>query len=358
MLYPLLVLLAAFLIDKLPFIGEFPYYFIKSASYANYDHKEKMLFELADYLKQPQRKRVLVIFGNSRTMPFENRYFDAHYPDWILYNFSVPGGTSDYFYYLMERFQELSIRPDFLIFTITPQGFNDAASIQMDEVMLRGLPASFIFQNLSHYKVDDITNYIAKKLFWSYRDKPVPSVISRRLKNHSAEMKALKEFVLTSTTELERTRGSVPTSQIEPRISQAMLSKHAESIWHTFLDPFRYSNDQDYFTDRSLAIATGIGIPSALLWAKVSPQLRRLKETVPVERTKEGEEITLKTLWSERIEKLAVKHDVPMLDMNFGQTIRCDDFFDASHMAGGCFGEFTDYLMHHIKSRLDQRKIK
>lgn len=345
MLYPVIVLLAALLVDKAPFAGDFELYFLKTASFLNYDHKEELAVELAEYLRRPDRRRVMVVFGNSRTLPFNNAAIQERHPDWTLFNFSVPGGTSDYFYYMMLKFQKMGIRPDSIYFAVTPQGFNDASRVEMDESMVNGLPVAFVLREFAHFRLDDLTNYFAKKLFWSYRYRPIPTLITQRMRNNSAEAKGLAEFIQNSERALRRNRGSVPASNEEPRTDPALMRRHAESIWSDFFVPFRYSKNQHYFTERSLAISKEMGIPAALLWARVSPDLRRMKNEIAVGVDQNGAPATVRELWLPEMERLSGQYGATILDMNYGESLSCDTFYDASHMAGICFGELADYLI-------------
>ena len=348
MLFPLIPLLTAFCFDKVFFIGDLPYYFLNTASFVNYEHKEELIFEMKEYLSRPDRKKVLALFGNSRTTPFSNKYIETKYPDWILYNFSVPGGTSDYFYYLMEKFQKNNIRPDHIIFTVTPQGFNSASRIQMDEVMVYALPPSFVLRNIAHFSIDDVTNYIAKKLFLGYRNKPQIPVIIRRTKNNSFEKEILKKFINDSRIALHESRGSVSLGEHEPEIDPVKMKINADDIFKNFLSPFKYSESQHNFMEQGLKISSEMKIPSTLLWARVSPDLRQIKNATEFIKTDDGRKITIREAWLPHQIALAEKYGVKFLDLNFEKQFSCDKFYDASHMAGICFDEFTDYLFESI----------
>lgn len=348
MLFPLVLFLAAFLLDKLFFIGNFPSYFMNTASFVNYEHKEVLVDELEEYLKTPNRKMVLVMFGNSRTMAFDNNYIESHYPGVILFNFSVPGGTSDFYLYYMEKFQKRNIHPDFIFFTLAPQGFNTTPGIAMDEVLIFGLPAGFFFRHLNRYSSSEVTNYIAKNLFWSYKHKPRPGRILRRFKNNSDEKNRFDEFVSSSREEVERERGSVPhdSSKKPSHEHESALVENARSSFRTFLYHFNMSEGQLRFTEDSLRIAREMGIDGAVVWARVAPELRRLidEEKIP----HNGDLTTVRDLWEGPVRSLSEKYGYPFVDLNTTNQFHCDQFYDASHMAGYCFPAFTDFLIHGV----------
>ena len=201
LLFPVLVFAAAFFLDKLFFVGGFSIYFLKTASFLNYDHKDELINELEAYLEQADRRKVVVLFGNSRTMSFDLRYIESAYPGWTLFNFSVPGGTSDYFLRYMEEFESRSLRPDFFYFAVTPQAFNAAPVVNMDEVMLNGLTPAFVARHMNRYKANDLSNYMAKQMFWTYQYRPKFRVIMRRLRT-PAEVQAYETFLAFTKTAL------------------------------------------------------------------------------------------------------------------------------------------------------------
>lgn len=345
MLFPLVIFILAFLIDKAFYIGNFPHYFLRTMAFANFRHKVDLTDELAIYLQQPGRKKVVVLFGNSRTMGFDNKYIEKKYPDWLLYNYSVPGGTTDYYAYYMSVFEKRKIKPDFAIFTITPQGYNAAPSWAMDEVLIEGLPVSFVLRNATRYSVDDLSNFAAKRLFWNYQYRPKLGVIAQRTAFDSALARAYNRLIAKTTMILEENRGSVPTSEgsVTP---PALLEQNAEEVYRQFLVPFRLHDGQLKFTDDMLRRAKKLGVPSFMLWARVAPPLRKLKNERPVPGTHGG---TVKSIWYPAVNELAAQNGVEILNMNEEGAIQCDEFYDASHMAGSCYAEFTDYLFSNMQ---------
>jgi hypothetical protein len=73
---PFVIFLAAFTVDKLFLLDSFPLYYLTTASFINFEHNKRLIYQLKDYLNQPknQRKNVLVILGNSRSFSFDLEY--------------------------------------------------------------------------------------------------------------------------------------------------------------------------------------------------------------------------------------------------------------------------------------------
>lgn len=359
MLFPFILFLFAFGVDKLFWIGDHPSYFLRTASFVNYDHKKTLIDQLEQYLQKKDRKKVMVMFGNSRTTAFDLEYLKAKYPEWILYNFSVPGGTSDFYYYYLTQFQKRGIKPDYIYFALTPQGFNTIPKIDLDEVMLHGLPVHFVLKNFYHYDSGDLSNYIAKKMFRNYMNKPRFNIIMRRIRNDGLQAKQYREFVEHASAKLEKNYGSVPdsTGKIPMQENNQKLMEQGRAMFQAYLNPFVMDEGQMYFTDQTLQITQDMGIPAALLWPRVGSEARKLMKEQPVilpEQPDKSEKTTILNLWKPRIQRIAEKHSESFLDMNYEDSIQCDVFYDASHMASVCFNEFTDYLMDHIHKEKEQ----
>lgn len=346
-LLPFILFFLAFFVDKLLYIGRFEDTFLRTATFLNYEHKLDMLDELDIYTKTPGKKKVLVLFGNSRTMSFDHKYLDKEFPDWAWFNFSVPGGTTDYFYYLTTQLEKRGIRPDAVVMAVTPQGFNATPAQPLDEVMISGLPLSFVVKNARHFTTDDLMNYSAKKLFWNYRYRPKAEVILERLANNARPVRIFRQFQYETGVRLRESRGSVSFQfQGIPAQDQEFLAQHAKNTWNDFFKPYKISEGQFYFTEASLKKLRGNGIAVVLLWARVQKNLRDMKEHLPVV---QGPVKTVRAVWTPRMQELSVKYGAPLLDMNYGETISCDLFYDSSHLASACFPEFSDYIMTHVR---------
>ena len=364
MLFPLLVLALAFVVDKQFYIGGYQDYFLRTASFINYNQKEDLIEEMYYYLRQPERRKVLVILGSSRSMSFDNSYLEKKFPGWTLFNFSVPGGNSDYYLYFMERFRKRfqnektrGLKPDFVYFVVSPQGYNDAVQ-SLDEVLLNGLSASFIARHAGLYGVDAVNNYIAKKMFWNYQFRPKLSVVLKKLKDNKLHYRGYKKLRALTYHTLTENRGSVPYTGIyrNPAQNDEFLVQNARKSFDAFFKPFSVSPAQIYFTAEYMKIAKELNIPARLLWARVGPELRRLKKEEPVRGpSRAGKPDTVYNIWTPPMKKIARKYNSELVDMNFGPTIACDRYYDASHLAGACIEEYTDFLMEIVLKEYKQR---
>jgi len=350
---PLLLFLTAFTFDKLILLDSFPIYYLTTASFINFQHKEELIKELKNYLEinRNQRKKVLVILGNSRSMSFDNDYIQKRYPDWILFNFSVPGGTQDYFLYLMEKFKENQIKPDVIYFAVTPQGMNLKPSVLTDEVMVFGLPPSFIIKYFWYYKMEELTNYIGKKLFAVYKYRPKLRVIKNRW--NDSQLITFVDFLIKTEEVLKENRGNVPSKvEFKPPISDDLLEQNALSIWKDFFIPFILNKNSLYFIEECIKIAKELKIPYiALLWPPVSPQLKekKIKEKVAIVENNDLKIYkSVYEVWAPEMIHISQKYQIYWLDLNYEDPLKCNYFFDASHLASICYEEYTDKIFQKI----------
>ncbi|MFN3604460.1 MAG: DUF1574 family protein [Leptonema sp. (in: bacteria)] len=349
---PFFLFFMAFLVDKLILLDSFPLYYLTTASFINFEHKEKLTLELKEYLLAPNRKKVLVILGNSRSMSFSNEYISKKYPEWILFNFSVPGGTQDYFLYIMEKFKKENIQPNAIVFVVTPQGMNLKPAVKTDEVMIFGLPFDFVLRHFSDFSIDQLTNYLGKKLFAIYKYKPKIHIIIRR--SNEWEMLKFTSFLIKNQMILEQERGSVKENENQVLFfSQEIIEKNAESIWNDFYTPFILDKKAILFLEDCIKIAKELKVPHiALLWAPVSPSLKKRKEEKKVAfyKVKDNIALTVKEIFIKEMEMLIQKHNVHWYDFNFSEPMQCNYFFDASHLSYHCLNEYTDKIFQKLKN--------
>ncbi len=349
LIIPFIIFLAAFAFDKLILLGNFPLYYLTSISFINFQHKQEMIYELKNYMEKPHRKNVVVILGNSRSMSFDNQYIEKKYPGWILFNFSVPGGIQDYFLYLLKRFNELNIKPDALFISITPQGMNATPSVLTDEVLIYGLPLSFLLSEAEHYTISDWSNYIAKKLFVNYKFRPKLRVIQYR--KDPAQLLKFADFIIRTYYTLGQERGSIPSSvEIKKNKNKEFLEKNAQSIWNDFFVPFKLSENAIYFLKKDIEYAKELNIKTIyLFWPPISPELLHKKLTQRIAIVENNsEKKTVYEVWFSKILEIAKEYDVQILDLNVQNQLKCLEFFDASHLASICYNEYTDKIFYEL----------
>lgn len=143
--------------------------------------------------------------------------------------------------------------------------------------MVFGLPFDFIIRYVSYFSLDQITNYIGKKMFITYKYRPKLKVINAR-KNES-EMLRFVSFLIKNQIILEKERGSIPETNVRNSyFREEIIEKNAESIWNDFFNPFILDKNAILFLQDCIQIAKELDIPKiALFWPPVSPALKKEK---------------------------------------------------------------------------------
>lgn len=349
LLVPLLTILLAFLLDKILLFEDVHTYFSKSLSDINYIQKEDLYKDLKDYLSKPSRNKVLVYFGNSRGLLFNNDYIQRKYPGWIMYNFSVPGGKSDYTLQWMERFANDKVKPEFILFEHSVELYNSAATLKVDETLTNGLNVSFVLRHFSKFSIDDISTLIAKRMFRAYQFRPKLEVIIGRAKNKETFLypyRALRDNLFSN---LEKGKGSALTPGTHQAILPAeLLKKSALGDFNSYLVPFRFSKPTLDFLDLSINLAKELEVPTAVIWVRLSlpymDHIRNKKISVA-----EGKEGSVYEEWYPKIVEFQNRKKIPLLNMNDDPSYTCNEFSDAGHMSPSCYDAYTDYIFNNLK---------
>ena len=350
---PFWVFCIAYIIDKILLLENIQTYYTKTVSEINFFHKPILFEQLKKYLQSPERKKVLVYFGNSRALLFDNSYIEKRYPNWILFNFSVPGGTPDYFLYWLEKFQKENIRPDFVLLDNSLEAFNKTPLIKIDECLANGFDFSFILRYYRRYTQSEINSFFAKRLFRTYQYRPKLETILSRMKNNFEILHHYREWRKKVMDNLIQQRGSA-SSQLSGNMtsSEEFIIKYAEGDYNSYLTPFEYMESMELFQKDNLRILSQMQIPHAGIWVKVAPAYFKLIK----EKKQNG--FTVYEIWKPRIEKLYRDFQTPFWNMNEDPSYNCNAFTDASHMASACFNDYTDFIFNKINLPIQEKILQ
>jgi hypothetical protein len=345
---PILTIAIAFTLDKLILFENVHTYFSKSLSDINYIQKNQLYRDLISYLASPDRKKVLVYFGNSRALLFDNDYIEKQYPGWTLFNFSVPGGKSDYTLQWMEKFERDQVKPDAFLFDHSVELYNAAATLKVDETLTNGLDVSFVLRHFNLFSADDVSTLIAKRMFRSYQYRPKLEVIIARAKQKEKFLYSYRELRNNLLDRLNKNRGSAMTPGTHQAIlPEELLKKSSLGDFHSYLVPFRFSENTLAFLDQSIQISKKLGVPSATIWVKLSlPYLEHIRnDEISIDEKKTG---TVYASWLPRILEYQKKINVPFWNMNDDANYNCNEFSDAGHMSPSCYKDYTDFIMNRM----------
>ncbi|MCB1159291.1 MAG: DUF1574 domain-containing protein [Leptospiraceae bacterium] len=347
LLLPFLIFFIAYVLDKILLLERFQTYFTKTLSELNYFHKPVLFDDLKDYLKQKSRKKVLVYLGSSRGLLFNNEYIEKHHPDWILFNFSVPGGTPDYFYYWLEKLKKEKLKPEFVLLDNSVEAYNLDAFIKIDEVLVNGLDFSFVFRHYKRYSSEEITNFIAKRLFRTYQYRPNLKIVLERMKNNFAILNNYRNFRNQIREKLLKERGSVsPNVSGNVASPPELINEYAEGDFHSYLEVFRFNENMWRFQADNALLLNEMKIPYAIVWVRLAPSYFELIKNKKIKI--EGEMNTVHAYWKKKKKKIYKQYNAHSWNMNEDPDYSCDYFGDASHMSLECYPAYTDYLFDKI----------
>lgn len=353
LLYPLGIIIFAFILDKILLLENIQTYFSKTMSEINYMQKEELYEDLKNYLKKETRKKVFVYFGTSRALLFDNNYIEAKYPEWTLFNFSVPGGTPDYSLYWLERFKKDKVTPDFVLLDQSIEAYNTAAAISLDDVLTNGLSILFVLRHRKYYTKDQISTLIAKRMFKLYHYRPKLSTIQARVKNNFAQLNSYRTLRKNLWKRLKEGKGSAETpGTVGGVMAPERLKKSAWGDFHSYLVPFHYTENPMYFLGKSFQILKEFNIPHATIWVRLSRPYFQLIKNYPVYIINLEKELPVYEYWYPKIFSFQLKDSVELWNMNEDPYYNCDAFSDAGHMAPACFQDYTDYIFQNINKTL------
>ena len=345
LLIPFLIFILALILDRIFMLEKIQTYFTKTVSEINYFHKPILFEELKTYLKKPDRKKVLVYFGSSRALLFNNQYIEKNYPNWILFNFSVPGGTPDFFHFWIEQFQAENIKPDYVLLDSSIEAFNLDAKIKIDEVLVNGLDFPFIVKHFDRYSSKEITNFLAKKLFKTYQYRPKLDTILQRMKNNSEIVVNYRKWRKIITENLTRERGSASSDLSSNATSSAeLVNRFSIGDFSSYIELFRFNQNMMAFHKENFQILQSMQVPYSSIIVKIANPYYALIKTKPAFPAKRDSIKTAYSIYYPKLEETLALTNTNIYNMNEEISYTCNLFTDASHMSSKCFPDYTDYI--------------
>ncbi|EPG75739.1 PF07611 family protein [Leptospira fainei serovar Hurstbridge str. BUT 6] len=353
LLIPFLILAISLMIDRFLTNNYFERYYSNTLSHLNYLSKQDLYEDLKGYLKKPpsERKKVLVFLGNSRSLLFPYHELREKYPDWILYNFSVPGGSPDYFLYWVERITKDGLHPDFIVLDESLEIFNKTPNLALDEVLIYGVSPGFLLRHWNRYSKEQWSIFLSKRMFHSYRDRPKLWRVRERLKNDSYWANNYAAAVVNTLESLADQKGSTSREANVIKLPQDQLIKRSESDFQSYLSPYTFHYDMLEMQRDSVELLKKAGIPYATIWVRVARPYFKLYGTRKTD-TPDGPQIPL-NVWLAEIRKFNQETDTKFWDMNNDPEYTCDDFSDPGHMSPSCYPAYGDYVFRKLSENVE-----
>lgn len=352
LLIPFLIFVVAILFDRLLTTDFLEAYYSNSFSHLNFESKEDLYSDLKQELakEKTERKKILVFFGNSRALLLPYTELRKKYPDWMLYNFSVPGGSPDYFLYWVERLTGDGLKPDFVLLDQSLEIYNRTPVLALDEVIVYGLSTGFFLRHITNYSREEISVFLSKRLFHTYRDRPKIARSVERLKNDSKLAKVYLNGVRLILEMLKKEKGSTPRDLTPLKQRQETISEMADSSFSSYLTPYVFHSGMLEMQTNSVRLLKESGIPYATIWVKVASPYFKLYGSKKVQ-TSEGFKTPME-VWDPIIRDWNRNTGTVLWNMNEKSDFGCDEFADAGHMSPNCFPEFGDFIFKKLNESL------
>ncbi|MCB1180144.1 MAG: DUF1574 family protein, partial [Leptospiraceae bacterium] len=283
-------------------------------------------------------------------------YIEEKYPDWILFNFSVPGGSPDYFLFWLEQFQSRNIKPDFVLIDNAVEAYNKVPTIKIDECLINGLTPGFVFRYFNRYNKTELSSYIAKRLFRTYQYRPKISTIQARMKNDFQLLYVYREFRKKVMDELIKERGSAsPSLSGNSTSSDEQILKYAVGDFNSYMTPYEFLDTMFEFQKDNYRILKELGVPHAGIWVRVAPSYLKLIKEKSQMVPGTNEKKTPYGIWFPVFSDFHKSKNIPFWNMNDDPDYNCNAFTDASHMASACFPDYTDFIFKNLESTLGSK---
>ncbi len=345
---PFLILILSVGFDRLLTLEVLQGYYSKTLSDLNFIQKDELYEDYKNYLQKSDRRKVLVYFGNSRALLFDKNYTDEKYKNWILYNFSVPGGTPDYFTYWLERFESDKAWPDFIILDQSMEVYNAGKLLTLDDVLVYGVSVPFFIKHFFHYSRTEIATFLSKRLFLTYLYRPKLDTIKNRFKNQSKEYHDFMNLRILLKSRLSEGRGSAMTpGTYESVLSDELLKKSAYGDYFTYFSPYRFDSKILDWQTRNIDILKNNNIPFAFIWVRVSRPYFENSKTIPVT-TRNNDKVIPYEDWKPKLDEFHKLHSANFWNMNEDPNYNCDLFSDSGHMSPACYPAYSDYIFNHL----------
>ncbi len=348
LLYPFWIFLFAFALDKAFLLEGVHTYFSKTLSDINYIQKNDLYESLKTYLNSPNRKKVLVYFGNSRALLFDNVYIESNYPGWTLYNFSVPGGKPDYTLQWAEVFQKDGVKPDFVLIDQSAELYNSTATLKVDETLTNGLDVFFVLKHWNKFSTEEKSTLLAKRLFRTYQYRPKLDVIIKRASQKEIFLYPYQALRAKFIGELAHGQGSAKTPGTHHEtMPSARLKKSAFGDFHSYLVPFTFNERTFQFYKEASQIFKQMNVPQASIWVRLSLPYMELIRTQPVAKTTDKSQ-SVYSAWLPLVLNYQESVQIPFWNMNDDPDYNCNEFSDAGHMAPTCYRDYTDFILKRV----------
>lgn len=375
------LLVGLFALDKVFLIPAVRDRFIQPGGMMYYRERLELLQLLEAHRKgiPPNADQTVVVLGDSRSFGLSRPVaVYAGYSKADIWNFAGPQAVPAYHDFLLEKILSMPNPPKRFIIGLSPDGMTRNAGIFGMPVLVYGVDEDWIERNQSMIPEQDLSVYRRSRLFalqglqfsfgtlfsriqGSLTQPPVDDSL-KKLGVTAASFDARQLELIQKLMTVRHEDLSYYSYEKSPhrlilnaaggaqlawfgRMSDAQLKEETDQLVSLYLRRFVVSQEQVFFLERALRRIHDAGAKAVLFWPAVNPHLRRVYETEP----------SISEIWVEA-RRLAVTYGVRTVNFNEPGRLKCEDYYDASHLSVTCFPAIMTTLLENVLERGPDQK--
>lgn len=377
LLRPLLAFLVLLAVDKLFLLPEVRDCFLQPGGMVFYRQRLRQIDRLQKEISVANAPATAVVFGDSRSFAISNwmLYGDSaqEASSLQIYNFAGPQANPAYHHFLAEKIFQGHLRPGIVWIGLSPDALNRNGFVFGDPVLKFGVDGAFVRDFESQIPATDLEVYRDSRRFAFAGMNVSLRTVLRRIRGDlfaerseaasAADLQAatilnqwrippeqraafvdavfrrqtdsLRDYCYQSNREVVRL-DAAHGAQFNwfGGANDAELRAESERLKELYLKRYLISQEQFFFLERMLERLQRARARVVLFWPPVNPHLREAYR----------QEESIAAAWR-RIEQLASRFNAVAVDLNEPGQIRCNQYYDASHMSNSCFPEITARLI-------------
>jgi len=246
-----------------------------------------------------------------------------------------------YYYYILRSLEDRGVFPHYVLIETDPFQYNDASGAFQKSNLSLSFSLKFILENQSLFTNEEISYFLGRWLFATYKYSPDLAKTKKRLQNPDDPF--LKAFDTLDEYQ-KKNRGAglsiIPREDWYERDFATLEVSSKRSVDWVYGN-YKISERQFEFLEKTLELAEKKGAVILLVRPPVSRPMQKMLDTHP--------KLTpLLNRWQERIEEISKKHSVRYLDLSRHDTYYCNTFVDGAHMSLDCYHPFMVEVMRNF----------
>lgn len=181
-LFPTLLFGLLFLLDKAFLIKKIQLLTQKDATFLYYQYKPELLKKVKETY-QNKKQKILILIGSSRLMFVDYFEFKKIYPEWEMFNFSVPVNSPAYYLFTIEKILDEQVKPDLVILETDPYQFNEFSPGFRKSNLPYSFDLGFVIKNFELFEREEVSEFLGYLLFAGKTYPPDILIFLERIRN-------------------------------------------------------------------------------------------------------------------------------------------------------------------------------